>query len=52
MTISKQDAAKIISQSRAIIDVLEMNKLTNPSLAARYVADAIRNQHTIIVVKK
>ncbi len=52
MTISKSDAQKIITQSKQIVDILEMNKLTNPSLAAKYVADAIKNQHTIIVIEK
>lgn len=52
MTISKQDATKAINAAKSIVDILEMNALTNPSLAARYVADAIKNQYTIIVVEK
>ena len=48
---SKSDAVKAISQSKSVVDILEMNKMTNPSLATKYVADAIKNQHTIIVLK-
>lgn len=52
MTISKQDAQKTINQSKQIVDILEMNKLTNPSLAVKFVSDAIKNQYTIIVVEE
>ena len=51
MSITKAETIKIINQAKSIIDVLEINKLTNPSLATKYVSDAIKNQYTIVVIK-
>jgi len=49
--MTKADAIKTINQAKSIVDCLEINKLTHPSLATKYVADAIKNQYTIIVVQ-
>lgn len=48
---TKQDAIKIINQAKSIVDCLELNKLTHPSLASQYVADAIKNQYTILIIE-
>jgi hypothetical protein len=51
MTISRQDASKAVNQSKQVVEILEMNKLTDYAAAVRLVTEAIKNQHTIIVLK-
>ncbi len=48
---SKSDATKALSNAKLVVDILQLNKLTNSSLAAKYIAEAMKNQQTIIIVK-
>jgi len=51
MTITKQDATKTINQSKSIVDILEINQLTSTALTLKFIADAIKNRYSIIVVE-
>ena len=50
MSPTKYDVTKIVNQ-KTVVDVLEINKLTDSSLAVKFVNEAIRNKYTIIVLK-
>lgn len=48
---TKQDAIKIINQAKGIVDVLEINKLTSTALTLKFIADAVKNNYTIVVIQ-
>ncbi len=52
MYISEIDAQKVISKARTIVAIVEVNRLSDRASVLKMLNDAVKNRHTIIVVKQ